>query len=198
MSEAAPAPPLAPLLTPRLRLRPFAGPDYAALRLIDGDSEVLRFRSRPEITPAATLAFLVQADHDALKPAAERRQWAFAGVRLADDALLVQIGLTRTHAGAAEGYLWYSTRRDAWGQGYAAEAGVAMLAFGFETLGFTRLVAECHPDNHASLRVMQKIGLLPEAHTPEEDARWPERVGYRRCALSREQWLARPTPEAAA
>ncbi|MCC7358294.1 MAG: GNAT family N-acetyltransferase [Anaerolineales bacterium] len=181
----------APLLMPRLRLRPFAGPDFAALRRIDGDPEVLRYRSRPEITPAATLAFLVQADHDALKPAADRRQWAFAGVRQADDALLVQIGLTRARDGADEAFLWYSTRRDAWGKGYAAEAAAAVLVFGFEALGLRRLFAECHPDNRASLRVMQKIGLLPEAHTPAEDARWPERAGFLRCALSRDQWAAR-------
>jgi len=50
--------------------------------------------------------------------------------------------------------------------------------------------AECHPDNLASLRVMHKIGLRPEAHTPAEDARYPERLGFHRCALTAAEWAA--------
>jgi [ribosomal protein S5]-alanine N-acetyltransferase len=179
---------LAPVFTPRLLLRPFAGTDYAALRLIDGDPQVLRYRSRPEITPAVTLAFLVQADHDALVPLEARRQWALAGVRLADDQLIVQIGLTRALVRSDEAFMWYSTRRDCWGQGYASEAAAAVLRLGFEMLGFQRLFAECHPDNAASLRVMRKIGLRPEAHTAEEDARYPEHRNFHRCALSAAEW----------
>jgi RimJ/RimL family protein N-acetyltransferase len=186
------APPAGPLLlTPRLRLRPFAGPDFAALRQIDGDPEILRYRSRPEITPEMTLAFLMQADRDARVPAAERRQWAFAVVRAADDALVAQVGLTRAYEQPSEAFMWYSTRRDAWGQGYAAEAAAAVLRYGFEAVGLARLFAECHPENHASLRVMQKIGLRPETHTAAEDARWPERVGFWRCALSATEWQER-------
>ncbi len=187
MSEGAIIP---PLFTPRLRLRPFAGTDFAALRLIDGDPQVLRYRSRPEITPAMTLAFLMQADRDALTPPATRRQWAWAGVRPADDQLLVQLGLTRALEHTDEAFMWYSTRRDAWGQGYAAEAARAVLRWAFETLGFQRVFAECHPDNLASLRVMHKIGLRPEAHTAEEDARYPEHTGYHRCALTAAEWAA--------
>ncbi len=179
-----------PLLTPRLRLRLFAGTDYAALRLIDGDPEVLRYRSRPEITPAMTLAFLIQADRDALVPPETRRQWAFAGVRTADEQLLVQVGLTRALERTDEAFMWYSTQREAWGQGYAAEAARAVLRYAFEALGFQRVFAECHPDNLASLRVMHKIGLRPEAHTAEEDARYPERIGFHRCALSAAEWAA--------
>lgn len=191
-------PPLLPLLTPRLRLRPFAGTDYAALRLLDGDPEILRYRSRPEISPAMTLAFLVQADRDALAPPAVRRQWAWAGVRPADEQLLVQIGLTRALEQPDEVFMWYSTRRDAWGQGYASEAAQAVLRWAFADLGVGRLFAECHPDNRASLRVMRKIGLRPEAHTAAEDARWPERAGYHRCALTAAEWqtlaVAAPAP----
>ena len=179
-----------PLVTPRLRLRAFAGTDFAALRRLDGDPEVLRYRSRPEITPAMTLAFLIQADRDALTPPETRRQWAWAGVRPGDDQLLVQLGLTRALERTDEAFMWYSTRRDAWGQGYAAEAAQAVLRYGFEALGFQRVFAECHPDNQASLRVMRKIGLRPEAHTAEEDARYPERTGFHRCALTAAEWAA--------
>ena len=36
------------------------------------------------------------------------------------------------------------------------------MRFGFEDADLRRIFAECHPQNVASARVLQKIGLLPE------------------------------------
>lgn len=44
-------------------------------------------------------------------------------------------------------------------QGYATEASKAMLAYGFNTIGLTEIVAVCMKENIASSRVMEKIGL---------------------------------------
>ena len=49
----------------------------------------------------------------------------------------------------------------AWGQGIASEAARAVLDHGFRTLALDPIVAVTHPDNLASQRVLQKIGLLP-------------------------------------
>ncbi|OAX45442.1 GNAT family N-acetyltransferase [Paenibacillus sp. AD87] len=48
------------------------------------------------------------------------------------------------------------------GKGYAAEAARAMLGFGFNTLGVHRIYAKCRPNNKASEKVMQKIGMQRE------------------------------------
>jgi len=206
------------LTTARLYLRPFTLADFDALRELDGDPAILHYRSRPEITPADTRAWLVQAEADAAHPdtsANPRRQYAFAAtprpnhlaapsplaaahapvLTRAHAIILVQLGLTRalTLAGEVsrtEAYLWYSTNRRHWGQGYAAEAARAVLKFGFEQVGLQRIFAECHPDNLASRRVMDKLGLRPEPHPPEEDARYPERAGYYRAALQASEWAA--------
>ena len=45
------------------------------------------------------------------------------------------------------------------GQGFASEAGAAVLAYGRKALGLTRIVAITKPDNHGSIRVLEKIGL---------------------------------------
>jgi len=55
--------------------------------------------------------------------------------------------------------------RSYWGQGYATEAAAELVRYGFEQAGLRRIFAECHPDNLASARVLEKIGLLPEATT---------------------------------
>jgi [ribosomal protein S5]-alanine N-acetyltransferase len=49
----------------------------------------------------------------------------------------------------------------AWGQGIASEAARAVLDHGFRTLALDPIVAVTHPDNLASQRVLQKIGLRP-------------------------------------
>ena len=51
--------------------------------------------------------------------------------------------------------------RDAWGRGYATEALHAMRGLALR-LGVLRLTAKCHPDHHASRRVMQKCGFARE------------------------------------
>ena len=46
-----------------------------------------------------------------------------------------------------------------WNQGYATEAAAALLKYGFEKMKLPRIVAVVHPDNAASMRVIEKIGL---------------------------------------
>lgn len=48
------------------------------------------------------------------------------------------------------------------GQGYATEAVRAILSFGFEHCGLSRISAVCMKENRASLRVMEKCGLKRE------------------------------------
>jgi len=48
--------------------------------------------------------------------------------------------------------------RDAWGRGFATEAAREAIRFGFDR-GIERIVGIVHPDNVASRRVLEKIGL---------------------------------------
>lgn len=48
---------------------------------------------------------------------------------------------------------------DYWGRGYAPEAALASLKFGFETLGLDEIVSLTAPANLRSRRVMEKIGM---------------------------------------
>ena len=67
-------------------------------------------------------------------------------------------GLGRRPAGAVE--LGYWIAREHWGQGFATEAGKALLAIA-EALGLARLEASFFIDNPASGRVLEKLGFLP-------------------------------------
>ena len=55
--------------------------------------------------------------------------------------------------------LGYRLLKEYWNQGLATEASRALLRYGFEELGATLIVSSAHPDNVASRRVMEKVGL---------------------------------------
>jgi [ribosomal protein S5]-alanine N-acetyltransferase len=54
----------------------------------------------------------------------------------------------------------YILGREFWGQGYATEVATASLQFGFDQLGIDQIVGIVHPENLASQRVLQKIGMI--------------------------------------
>jgi RimJ/RimL family protein N-acetyltransferase len=49
--------------------------------------------------------------------------------------------------------------RPFWGKGYATEAALASLQFGFERFGLDHIIALVHPENLASRRVIEKCGM---------------------------------------
>ena len=54
---------------------------------------------------------------------------------------------------------------DYWGRGLATEGGRAALRFGFEVLGLDEIVSIYEPENVASGRVMQRIGMRRDRDT---------------------------------
>ena len=50
-----------------------------------------------------------------------------------------------------------------WSKGYAFEAASAVMAYGRNALGLGRIVAVTSPDNEASIRLLEKLGLKFES-----------------------------------
>ncbi len=53
----------------------------------------------------------------------------------------------------------YLLDKDYWNRGYATEAARISLGYGFEEAGLDRIIALAFPENAASRRVMEKIGM---------------------------------------
>jgi RimJ/RimL family protein N-acetyltransferase len=53
----------------------------------------------------------------------------------------------------------YLLSHHAWGHGYATEAAHAALSFGFKQAGLNAIIGLVHPENTASIRVLEKCGL---------------------------------------
>jgi RimJ/RimL family protein N-acetyltransferase len=64
--------------------------------------------------------------------------------------------------GAEEGEIWYLVEPESWGAGIATEAAKHLVDFGFRELGFHRIWATCLPENPASARVLEKLGMRKE------------------------------------
>ena len=50
--------------------------------------------------------------------------------------------------------------RQSWGKGYASEAAQAALEYGLKDLGLSEIVSIYQAENHASERIIQKLGML--------------------------------------
>jgi RimJ/RimL family protein N-acetyltransferase len=108
------------------------------------------------------------AFHIAHQSAQPRAFYHLAMVRPATGHLLGWCGLKITNFVLREGELGYALDRVYWGQGYATEAALAMLAFGFRSLNLHRIVGTCHPANQGSIRVLEKVGMSYEGCLREQ------------------------------
>lgn len=73
--------------------------------------------------------------------------------------------------GRAEVEVTYALAQEAWGKGFATEIAAAAVDVGFRRLALPDIVAFALPDNHASRRVMEKVGLRYERDIVHHDAR---------------------------
>lgn len=62
------------------------------------------------------------------------------------------------------------------GHGYATEAARAAVDHAFTDLGVRRITAGCFADNHASVRVLEKLGMRREQHGVEDS--WHAELGW--------------------
>lgn len=73
-----------------------------------------------------------------------------------------------------------------WGQGLASEGGAACLRFAFEVLGLERVISLFEPENVASGRVMEKIGMHHAGDTEHPTLPLPVRI----FEITRDGWRA--------
>lgn len=75
-------------------------------------------------------------------------------------ALVAQAGLNSTDVeGEPVVEVGWSVDPERWGEGFAPEAALAALEWGFDVAGLKRIVSFTMPSNVASRRVMEKIGM---------------------------------------
>ena len=84
-----------------------------------------------------------------------------SGTFVGSVALMIE---KKANTSAELGY-WF--HRGCWGKGYATEASLEMIRFGFGEAKLHRIWGECHTANKASARVMEKCGMKLEGEIRE-------------------------------
>ena len=177
------------LATKRLVLRELRITDAAAVAAGAGDQRVAQY--------------LIQVPSP--YPIALARRWVIhriewwdlgRGVTLAvtlpgkSDMLLGTVSLRR-YIRDRRAELGYWLARPAWGHGFATEAAQAVVDFGFRELGLARVYAQVLAGNSASLRVLDKLGMMNEGKKRQHVAKARRLHDVVLYGLLRDEWLRR-------
>ncbi|HZI76674.1 MAG TPA: GNAT family N-acetyltransferase, partial [Gemmatimonadales bacterium] len=149
--------------TERLILRPFNADDFDDLYAYQSRPDVARYlhweaRDRAQVRQALA----EQCAETTLD--AEGKWLTFAVVWREVRTVVGEIGLKWLSRQNRQGEIGFVFNPDYHGRGLATEAAEAMLALGFGSLGWHRIIGSCDVRNHASARLMERIGMRKEAH----------------------------------
>lgn len=143
---------MATLTTDHLILRPFVLEDAPRVRELAGDPDVALMTTRVPHPYEEGMAeeWIASLGGEVVFAVveAEGRLVGAVGLRLEPEHRRAELGF------------WIG--KPYWGRGYATEAGRAVVDHGFRDLGLERIYARHLPENPASGRVLEKIGMRRE------------------------------------
>jgi RimJ/RimL family protein N-acetyltransferase len=157
-----------PIETERLLLRPFAATDFEAMFAMHSLPDVVRYlywepRTEQEVREvlerkAGEIAITTEGDKLSLAAVLKTTG------ELIGDVMMQWV--SREHRQGEIGFIFHP---DHHGRGYATEASRALLRLAFEELQLHRVVGRLEARNGASARVLEKLGMRPEAHFVENE-----------------------------
>jgi RimJ/RimL family protein N-acetyltransferase len=167
-----------------LLLRLWRDEDFAELARLNADRLFNRYlRARKPIDSAEQFARF-------------RQHWAERGYGLwaveerATGTFVGRIGLSHHRLWPEDVEIGWALDPAVWGRGYATEGGAAALAHAFTRLGVDRVVSIVHPQNAASIAVMDRLGI-----GPWRTVAWPEGgIDLEVRAIERAEWTRLQSP----
>lgn len=149
------------LETERLDLREWREEDLPAHAAMGADPEVMRYIGDGRVVDegGAWREIAIHIGHWALRGFG---QWVLE--RRADGETIGRAGLWEP-AGWPGVEVGWKLARDAWGHGYATEAGRAAIEWAWANLGTAELISVIHPENAASIRVAERLGMRRQRET---------------------------------
>ncbi|EHR50718.1 acetyltransferase, ribosomal protein N-acetylase [Saccharomonospora marina XMU15] len=167
-SPTYPAPRLRPqrslptLRTRRLTLRPISAGDLDHVHDYLSREDVCRYLLHEPLSRQEVAAKLVAAEQRSAM-GGDGDFARLAVVRDEDGVVVGDVMLNIVSVEAATTEIGWVYSPDVSGMGYATEAARALLEYAFATLGAHRVIAQLHPDNTASSRLCQRLGMRHEA-----------------------------------
>jgi [ribosomal protein S5]-alanine N-acetyltransferase len=159
--------------TTRCRLR---CPTAADIPGVFAATRFAGFNDGMQWEPPAIVEELEQPLRENLLEWAAGRTFAFTIANPVSDCLIGRIGIRQTNR-ADVWNLGFWTHPECQGQGYMTEAATAIIEFGFEQLGASRIEASYALWNKASQRTLEKVGMKLVRYIPhafQKRGRWIE------------------------
>lgn len=149
------------LTSDRLLLKEVEWSDVENIHTLHSDPEVDRFNT-------LGIPSSIEDTRSVIRPAIEERskpvRTKFLWVIMIEhgNIFLGEIGLKLAEKRFRMGEIFYNLVPDRWGRGFATEAARRVLEFGFTDLELHRIEAGVATGNHASIRVLEKLGMKRE------------------------------------
>jgi RimJ/RimL family protein N-acetyltransferase len=142
--------------TPRLILREFVPDDVTALAKILAKPEAMRFSPTGPISIEQTAAKMASF----IDSYVELGYGKWTVIERQTGQLIGYCGIAIAEIeGKHENELGYRFDPHFWGQGLATEAATACLEYALKTLKLKYVLGIVYPENKASIRVLEKIGM---------------------------------------
>jgi RimJ/RimL family protein N-acetyltransferase len=179
-----------PITTERLVLRSFLPRDVDDVHAYRSQADVVRYipgepRDREQVADLvahSTTAGLLDDKHTHVTLAVDRNG------RVVGDVMLALNGLDGADGKQVE--LGWVFHPDVQGQGYATEAARALAEVAFSEVGAHRVWAQLEPENTASSRICERLGMRREAYFEKGSwfkGRWTDRAVY---AIRADEWAS--------
>lgn len=149
------------LQSPRLRLRPIVHDDVDNIHALLSLPETDRYNALG-IPEDLNQTKRWVADWLSWMEKAEAPRWTLVVTSIDRDEFIGLYGVSLAPAKYSRAELWYKLHPHHWGQGYATELSRAVISHGFESLRLHRIEAGVAVDNAASIRVLEKCGMIRE------------------------------------
>lgn len=177
--------------TSRLTLREVLASDAECLLQIHGDGEHMRWFGSDPVPDLDGAKKLIAMFASWRKEPVSGARWA---IELKDrPGLIGSCGLFRWNRNWRSCIVGYEIAPAHQGRGYVKEALQAIITWGFREMQLNRIEAQVHPDNTASLAVLNALGFLQEGRQREAGYWAGRHHDLLQYALLNAQWAAANT-----
>lgn len=151
--------------TERLVLREITFEDKEELFKLHSDPEVQKWTGEPVVESMKEIEQAIRIRHN------DYRKYGFgrlAVIQKETSEFIGWAGLTYLPE-FDKVDLGYRLKKKYWGMGFATEASKAIIEYGFNVLDLDLIIAIAMPENKASIRIMEKVGMLYDKQAPYDE-----------------------------
>lgn len=170
----------------RIYLREVTPEDWSLLHEYASNVEACKFQPWGPNTEEDSKFFVNQTIRDREKR--HRSRFVFVIVDKKNDQIVGNIEMNITDWDGV-GEIGFIIHQEHWGKGFATEAALLMLKYSFEKCELHRVTATSCPHNTASLKVLERIGMVKEGVLRQDlyiKGEWRDSCVY---SMLREEWV---------